>query len=69
MDMQNRPQRTMNDVSGLNISCSECNAQITELPFMPTKKEDGTYGRLYCYECNKNRRPSFRGGHGGGFGR
>ncbi len=64
-------QRQMHDVSALNLSCTECGAAIKELPFEPTKREDGTYGRLYCYDCNKKRRPSFRGGGGnrGGFGR
>ncbi len=60
--------RQMHDVSALNLACSECNAPIKELPFEPTKREDGTYGRLYCYDCNKKRRASFRGGNRGGFG-
>jgi len=56
----------MFDISGLGITCANCGAQINELPFEPTKKEDGTYGSLYCRECNrermKNRRPGgFRG--------
>ena len=68
--MQNRPQRQMNDVSSLNLTCAECNTAITELPFMPNKREDGTYGRLYCYNCNKQRKPAFRPNRGGGgFGR
>lgn len=50
-----RPQRQMFDVSSLNLTCAECNAAITELPFEPRQREDGTYGRLYCYECNKQR--------------
>ena len=50
-----RPQKQMFDVSALGLTCAECGAAITELPFEPTKKEDGTYGRLYCYECNKQR--------------
>ena len=58
----------LQDVTALNLSCTECNAAIDKLPFMPSKKEDGTYGRLYCYECNKKRRPAFRGGNRGGFG-
>jgi len=66
--MQNRPQRQMFDVSALNLTCSECGAPIKELPFEPTKRQDGTYGRLYCYDCNKKRKPAFRGGRGGGFG-
>lgn len=51
-----RPQRQMFDVSALGLTCAECGTAINELPFEPTKKEDGTYGRLYCYECNKKRR-------------
>ncbi|MFA5777312.1 MAG: hypothetical protein WC906_02660 [Parcubacteria group bacterium] len=50
-----RPQRQMFDVTALNITCAECGAAITELPFQPTEKEDGTFGRIYCYECNKKR--------------
>ena len=50
-----RPQRQMFDVTALNITCAECGAAITELPFQPTEKEDGTMGRIYCYECNKKR--------------
>lgn len=69
MDMQNRPQRQMYDVTALNLTCSECNTPIKELPFEPTKRQDGTYGRLFCYDCNKKRKPAFRGGHSGGFGR
>lgn len=74
MDMQNRPQRQMHDVSSLNLTCSECSAAIKELPFAPTQRQDGTYGRLFCYDCNKKRKPSFggggggRGGYGGGGG-
>jgi hypothetical protein len=69
----NRPQRQMNDISALNITCAECGAPIKELPFEPTQREDGTYGKLYCYECNKTRmrargpRRDF-GGNRGGFG-
>ncbi len=53
------------DISSLNIKCAECGTDIKELPFQPTLKEDGTYGRIYCYECNRNRkrsygRPNFR---------
>lgn len=49
-------RRPMNDVSALGLTCSECGTPIKELPFQPTKRDDGTYGRLYCYDCNKNRR-------------
>ena len=54
-DTDNRPQRQMFDISGLGITCAQCNNPIDQLPFQPTKKEDGTYGQLYCYECNKKR--------------
>ena len=40
MEMQNRPQRQMNDVSGLNLTCTECGTAIKELPFQPTQRED-----------------------------
>ena len=68
MDYQNRPQRQMNDVSALGLKCEECQVDIKELPFEPTKRDDGTYGRLYCQECNRKRRKSFGGGNRGGFG-
>lgn len=54
------------NISALGITCTECGTPINELPFEPTKRDDGTYGRLFCYECNKRRnrdrgpRPSFR---------
>ena len=69
MDYQNRPQRQMHDVSAMGIKCAECSTDVKELPFEPTKRDDGTYGRIYCQECNRNRRKSFGGGGGrGGFG-
>ena len=68
MEMQNRPQRQMYDVSGLNLTCTECGTAIKELPFQPTQRDAGTYGRLYCYDCNKKRRPAFGGGGRGGRG-
>ncbi len=62
------------DISALGITCAECGAPINELPFEPTKRDDGTYGRLYCFECNRQRRRDrgprnfggggFRGGYG-----
>jgi len=54
---------TMQDVSDLNLSCTECQVEIKELPFRPSKKEDGTYGKIYCKECNR-KRPKYndRGG-------
>ena len=69
-----RPPRQKFDVTALGLTCAECGVAITELPFQPTKKEDGTYGKLYCFECNKKRmkdrgpRRSFGGGgYQGGF--
>jgi hypothetical protein len=70
MDYQNsnnRPQRQMFDISDLKIVCAECNSNIAELPFRPTEKEDGTYGKLYCYQCNKKRMENRR--QRGGFDR
>lgn len=52
----NRPQRQMFDISNLGIKCASCGAAIDKLPFEPSKKDDGTFGNLYCYECNKKRR-------------
>lgn len=52
-----RPPRQMFDVTDLNLTCAECNVAITELPFRPTTKPDGTYGKIYCRECNKQRQP------------
>jgi hypothetical protein len=62
---QDRPQSQKFDVSALNLKCETCSVTITELPFQPTKKEDGSYGKLYCRECNA-KRPRRR--FGGGFG-
>lgn len=70
-DQGARPQRQMFDITALNIVCSGCGAAINELPFEPTKKEDGTFGDLFCYECNKKRnanKPRRTGGFGGGNG-
>lgn len=55
-DNGSRPPRQMHDISALGITCAECGAAITELPFEPTVKDDGTYGKLYCYNCNKARK-------------
>jgi hypothetical protein len=70
MDYQNRPQRQLFDVTELGITCAECGATINELPFQPTKRDDGTYGSIYCQGCNRKRRGSggFGGGNRGGFG-
>ncbi len=50
-----RPRRQLVDVTALNITCAECGAPIESLPFQPTQREDGTYGKLFCYNCNKQR--------------
>ena len=63
-DFSDRQERPKFDISSLNIKCAECGNDIKELPFQPTLKDDGTYGRIYCYECNRNRR-RFSGGSGG----
>ncbi|MDD5109838.1 MAG: hypothetical protein PHI63_01305 [Patescibacteria group bacterium] len=69
-DFGSRPPRQMYDVSALNIKCAECGTDVKELPFQPSTKEDGTYGKIYCRDCNRKRRGSFRdsgfGGQGGG---
>jgi len=50
-----RPQRQKVDVSALNITCENCHVAISELPFQPTKRDDGTFGKLYCRDCNRER--------------
>ena len=65
--MQNGSRPPLQDVSALKLTCAECGTSIDKLPFMPTQRQDGTYGKLFCYDCNKKRRPAFRGR--GGFGR
>lgn len=57
---ENRPRPNLTDVSNLGIKCAKCDTVIDKLPFTPTKKEDGTFGSIYCYECNKERRKNFR---------
>ena len=52
----NQGPRPMTDVSAHGITCAECGTAIDKLPFEPTKREDGTFGNLYCYDCNKKRR-------------
>jgi len=54
-------QRTMNDVSSMNLKCAGCGAAVTELPFVP----DGSRP-VYCRDCNSQRRNSFRDSRGGG---
>ena len=53
---QNRPKAQLNDVSAMNIMCAECGTKIDKLPFMPNEKADGTFGKIYCYQCNKKRK-------------
>ncbi len=65
--MENRPRAQLNDVSALGLKCSECGTPIEKLPFQPTQRQDGTFGKLFCYDCNKKRRPAFRSA--GSFGR
>ncbi|OHB21521.1 MAG: hypothetical protein A2939_00335 [Parcubacteria group bacterium RIFCSPLOWO2_01_FULL_48_18] len=70
-DFGNRPPRQKYDVSALGITCADCGQAINELPFNPTKRDDGTFGRLYCGDCNRKRyqnRDRSSGG-GGGFRR
>ncbi|HLD17900.1 MAG TPA: hypothetical protein VJB99_02375 [Patescibacteria group bacterium] len=55
MNDASRPARQLNDVTDLNITCTQCGAKIDKLPFVPTVKQDGTYGMIYCYPCNKSR--------------
>jgi len=63
----NQPPREMYDIADMGITCSECNTAIEKLPFQPSKREDGTYGKLYCYECNKKRYQNRdRGGYSSG---
>ena len=50
-------QRQVHDVSSLGIVCANCGTAVAELPFMPTKRMDGTYGKIFCRECNRNRAP------------
>jgi len=65
-DFQAREPRPMHDITSLNLSCAQCGAAITELPFEPTQREDGTFGRLYCRDCNRQRIQRKRNFGGGG---
>ncbi len=56
MDMNSGGPRQLFDVSALGLTCVECGAPIDKLPFQPTLKQDGTYGKIYCKDCNKKRR-------------
>jgi hypothetical protein len=56
--------RQMFDVTSLNLVCATCNAPVTQLPFEPTPKDDGSYGRIYCRDCNRQRKEKFNNGGG-----
>jgi CxxC-x17-CxxC domain-containing protein len=46
--------------------CASCNGDITELPFEP---DPNRLNQLYCRNCHRERRSSFKGndrGFGGG---
>ena len=45
----------------VNLTCAQCGAQITELPFEP--KGDRP---VYCRDCNRTYRQTRTGGGGGG---
>ena len=50
----NRPQRQLFDVTEMNLKCAECGKEITQLPFRPNPERTN---ELYCFDCNKQRRP------------
>ena len=50
----NRAPRQMFDVSAMNLTCAQCSAQITELPFQPSADRP-----VYCRDCNRQRREKF----------
>lgn len=50
----NRAPRQMFDVSAMNLTCAQCGAQITELPFQPSADRP-----VYCRDCNRQRREKF----------
>lgn len=54
-DQQNFAPRPM--IQG-NWQCSECGAQITELPFEPSGDRP-----LYCRDCHRKRRQNTRNTH------
>lgn len=45
--------RPMVDVSSMNLTCADCGAPITQLPFQPTAGKP-----VYCRDCNRNRKGS-----------
>lgn len=48
-----------------NWKCSQCGADITELPFEP---DPSRVGQLQCRDCHRQRRNEGGGGGGGGRG-
>lgn len=49
--------RQMVDVSNMNIKCSECGAEIKELPFNP---DPARLDQIRCRECMRKRKEQFR---------
>lgn len=45
-----------------NWQCSQCNNQITELPFEP---DPSRVGQILCRDCHRQKRQSFGGDRGG----
>lgn len=54
--------RQIHDVSSLNIKCANCGADVKELPFEPKLRDDNTYGKIYCQDCNRKRHRRFNRG-------
>ncbi|MEY4723721.1 MAG: hypothetical protein RLZZ324_1234 [Candidatus Parcubacteria bacterium] len=46
--------RKLVDVSAMGLTCAECGAAITELPFQPSPDRP-----VYCKDCNKKRKANF----------
>lgn len=53
--------RQMYDV---DVNCAKCGKHITQLPFMPSNKEDGTPRPVFCADCNREYRQKRQGGGG-----
>lgn len=50
-----------NPHEGESWICADCGKEINELPFDPRRDENGVViGKLYCRECHRKRRGSFR---------
>lgn len=62
MAFQGGGPRQIHDVTALGITCANCGAAVTELPFMPNKRQDGTYGKIFCRDCNRKRQDRPMGG-------